>query len=102
MKPLQSCVTANSRLINKHSALFTQVQNTENGKTVKYLMNICDKVKTSTPGCGSTSICKVDGAKGFQYGSVGSGTFTKLDGDLQMYFRNGDTCQGSFILLKKI
>ncbi|XP_076077705.1 cation-independent mannose-6-phosphate receptor-like [Mytilus galloprovincialis] len=72
-----------------------EVQNTENGKTVKYLMNICDKVKTSTPGCGSTSICKVDGAKGFQYGSVGSGTFTKLDGDLQMYFRNGDTCQGN-------
>jgi hypothetical protein len=42
-----------------------------------YLVNVCSSVKTSIPGCGTTSICKVDGKSGFGYGSISNGEFVK-------------------------
>jgi hypothetical protein len=61
-----------------------------------YLVNVCSSVKTSIPGCGTTSICKLDGKSGFGYGSISNGEFVKTGDVLQMAYKNGQTCQGKF------
>ena len=72
-----------------------KINYTGNGHMASYLVNVCSSVKTSIPGCGTTSICKVDGKSGFGYGSISNGEFVKTGDILQMAYKNGQTCQGT-------